>query len=260
MCLDLYWILSWLVNYWPSGGQKHSEGGVSRAPSQRKFVWSFFFKHALRHQFETWYLHLVGRTTHQVRVSSQSGHPDLLNSQEWVKAIFLHLWPQKLYRAFRFDSLWPISCSYLRHSQLTRHSLMLANGRIRQSLTALVSDFRNKKWRLILLRVALKHGSTIFRIKPPMANRNISYHMMLMACCVLIQYSFKENRCNFQYVSVYQRDRNRLRQLHILWYIFHGVILDRIIFSVESQVSNCVSVIHCFYSWFSFWCDEQFIP
>ena len=58
--------------------------------------------------------------------------------------IFLHLWPQKLYRAFRFGTLWPISCSYPRHSQLTRHSLMLANGRIRQSLTALVqltSDF-----------------------------------------------------------------------------------------------------------------------
>ena len=35
---------------------------------------------------------------------------------------------------------WPllISCSYSRYSQLTRHSLMLANGRIRQSLTALV--------------------------------------------------------------------------------------------------------------------------
>ena len=52
---------------------------------------------------------------------------------------FLHLWHQKLYRAFRFGTLWPISCSYPRHSQLTRHSLMLANGRIRQSLTALVS-------------------------------------------------------------------------------------------------------------------------
>ena len=53
--------------------------------------------------------------------------------------IFLHLWPQKLYGAFRFGTLWPISCSYPRHSQLTRHSLMLANGRIRQSLTALVN-------------------------------------------------------------------------------------------------------------------------
>ena len=51
---------------------------------------------------------------------------------------FLHLWHEKLYRAFRFGTLWPISCSYPRHSQLTRHSLMLANGRIRQSLTALV--------------------------------------------------------------------------------------------------------------------------
>ena len=52
---------------------------------------------------------------------------------------FLHLWHQKLYRAFRFGTLCPISCSYPRHSQLTRHSLMLANGRMRQSLTALVS-------------------------------------------------------------------------------------------------------------------------
>ena len=51
---------------------------------------------------------------------------------------FLHLWHQRLYRAFRFGTLWPILCSYPRHSQLTRHSLMLANGRIRQSLTALV--------------------------------------------------------------------------------------------------------------------------
>ena len=55
---------------------------------------------------------------------------------------FLHLWHQKLYRAFRFGTLWPISCSYPRHSQLTRHSLMLANGRIRQSLTALVISSR----------------------------------------------------------------------------------------------------------------------
>ena len=74
----------------------------------------------------------------KLRFSSQSGHPDLLYSQEWVNVIFLHLWLQKLYRAFRFGTLWPISCSYPRHSQLTRHSLMLANGRIRQSLTALV--------------------------------------------------------------------------------------------------------------------------
>ena len=66
---------------------------------------------------------------------SQSGHLDLLYSQEWVKVIFLHLWPQKIYtgRAFRFGTLWPISGSYPRHSQLTEHSLMLANGCIRQS-------------------------------------------------------------------------------------------------------------------------------
>ena len=82
----------------------------------------------------------------KLRVSSQSGYPDLLYSQEWVKVIFLHLWPQKLYRAFRFGSLWPISCSYPRHSQLTRHSLKLANGRIRQSLTALVDRWVMVVW------------------------------------------------------------------------------------------------------------------
>ena len=33
-CLDPYWLLSCLGIFWPSGGQKHSKGGVSRAPSQ----------------------------------------------------------------------------------------------------------------------------------------------------------------------------------------------------------------------------------
>ena len=74
-------------HFWPSGGQKHSEGVVSRAPSQRKVFWTFY-QHALRYQFETWYIHLVGSATHQVRVSSQSGHHDLLYSQEWVNVIF----------------------------------------------------------------------------------------------------------------------------------------------------------------------------
>ena len=41
-------------------------------------------------------------------------------------------------RFTRMGSPWPTSCSSPRHSYLTRHSLMLANGRIRQSLTALV--------------------------------------------------------------------------------------------------------------------------
>ena len=139
-CLDLYWFSSWLGDFWSSGGQKHLKGGVTRAPSQRK-VFQTFFVHVVRYQFETWYIHLVGSATHQVWVSSQSSHPDLLYSQEWVNVIFLHLWPQKSYGVFRFGTLWPISCSYPRHSQLTRHSLMLANGRIRQSLTALVFSF-----------------------------------------------------------------------------------------------------------------------
>ena len=68
---------------------------------------------------------------------------------------FLHLWHQKLYRAFRFGTLWPISCSYPRHSQLTRHSLMLANGHIRQSLTALVVFYYGFCWLLIQLNIDL---------------------------------------------------------------------------------------------------------
>ena len=119
---------SFYMPVWKTKNGRIVRGDVrpSVCPSVR--VFRTFFQHALRYQFE--------------RVSSQSGHPDLLNSQEWVKVIFLHLWPQKLYRAFRFGTLWPISYSYPRHSQLTRHSLMLANGRIRQSLTALVNSLR----------------------------------------------------------------------------------------------------------------------
>ena len=63
---------------------------------------------------------------------------DLRRHRAHCEVSVMHLWPQKLYRAFRFGTPWLISCSYPRHSQLTRHSLMLANGRIRQSLTALV--------------------------------------------------------------------------------------------------------------------------
>ena len=40
-CLDPYWFLSCLGNFWPSGGQKHSKGGVSRAPSQWHMKFEF---------------------------------------------------------------------------------------------------------------------------------------------------------------------------------------------------------------------------
>ena len=118
----------WAI-FGPLADKKHSEGGVSRAPSQRKVFWTFF-QHALRYQFETWYIHLVGSATHQVKIFITVGSPWPTLQPRMVNVIFLHLWPQKLYRAFRFGTLWPISCSYPRHSQLTRHSLMLANGRI----------------------------------------------------------------------------------------------------------------------------------
>ena len=128
--------LGWAI-FDPLADENTWKGELIELPASEKLS-GVFFQHALRYQFETWYIHLVGSATHEVRVSSQSGHPGLLYSQEWVNVIFLHLWPQKSYGVFRFGTLWPISCSYPRHSQLTRHSLMLANGRIRQSLTALV--------------------------------------------------------------------------------------------------------------------------
>ena len=57
--------------FWPSEGQKHSKGGVNRAPSQRK-VFQTFFLHVLRYELKTWYIHPAGGTTHEVWVSSQS--------------------------------------------------------------------------------------------------------------------------------------------------------------------------------------------
>ena len=49
-------------------------------PSVR--VFRTFFQHALRYQFETWYMHSVGGTTCRVWVSSQLGHFDLVYSQK----------------------------------------------------------------------------------------------------------------------------------------------------------------------------------
>ena len=45
-------------------------------------VFRAFFLHVLRYHFETWYIHLVGSVTCQVRVSFQSGHFDLLYSKK----------------------------------------------------------------------------------------------------------------------------------------------------------------------------------
>ena len=49
-------------------------------PSVR--VFRTFLQHALRYQFETWYIHLVGGTTCRVWVASQLGHFDLVYSQK----------------------------------------------------------------------------------------------------------------------------------------------------------------------------------
>ena len=49
-------------------------------PSVRVF-WTFL-QHALRYQFETWYIHSVGGMTCRVWVASQMGHFDLVYSQK----------------------------------------------------------------------------------------------------------------------------------------------------------------------------------
>ena len=62
----------------------------SVCPSVRPSVRVFrtFLQHALRYQFETWYIHSVGGTTCRVWVASQLGHFDLVSSQKEVKPIF----------------------------------------------------------------------------------------------------------------------------------------------------------------------------
>ena len=54
--------------------------GPSVRPSVR--VFRTFLQHALRYQFETWYMHSVGGTTCRVWVASQLGQFDLVYSQK----------------------------------------------------------------------------------------------------------------------------------------------------------------------------------
>ena len=62
-CLHPYWFSSWLGNFWPSG-TKNPNRELVELPASEKFSRLFL------------YIHLVGSTTHRVRVSSQSGHSE----------------------------------------------------------------------------------------------------------------------------------------------------------------------------------------
>ena len=97
-CLDPYWLLSCLGNFWPSGGQKHSKGGVSRAPSQRHMRFEF----------------------HQNQVSASEEFSGLFSKccaiSTWKLVYTLSRLHNILRSCFtRMGSLWP-SCSSPRHS------------------------------------------------------------------------------------------------------------------------------------------------
>ena len=93
-CLDPCWFLSSLGNFWPSGGQKHSKGGVSRAPSQRHMRFEF----------------------HQNQVSASEEFSGLFSKcfaiSTWKLVYTLSSLHNILRSCFtRMGSLWPSSCS-----------------------------------------------------------------------------------------------------------------------------------------------------
>ena len=69
----------WVI-FGPLVDKNTLKGALVELPASEKF--SGLFVHVLRYQFETWYIHLVGGVTCQVRVSFQSGHFDLFYSQK----------------------------------------------------------------------------------------------------------------------------------------------------------------------------------
>ena len=91
----------WAI-FWPSGGQKHLKGGVTRAPSQRKvfqtflyLLWDISFKLGI---YIKWVVSHVKFEFHS--------DPDTLTNftAKNRSVIYLHSWLQKLYRGFRFGT------------------------------------------------------------------------------------------------------------------------------------------------------------
>ena len=69
----------WAI-FGPLADKNTWNGVLLELPASEKF--SGLIVHVVRYQFETWHIHLVGAVTRQVRFSFQSGHFDLLYSQE----------------------------------------------------------------------------------------------------------------------------------------------------------------------------------
>ena len=82
---------------------------MSARPSVRPSVRVFriFLQHALRSQFETWYIHSVGGTTCRIWVASKLGHFDLVYSQKMVKPIFCNHGLINQYNSSNLVHRWP---------------------------------------------------------------------------------------------------------------------------------------------------------
>ena len=89
-CLDPYWLLSCLGNFWPSGGQNTWKGELVELPASDTWGLSFisirslplksfldFFLNVVPYQLESWFIHWVGCTTYWVHVSLEWDPCDL---------------------------------------------------------------------------------------------------------------------------------------------------------------------------------------
>ena len=89
-CTDL----SWLGNFWPLGGHKHSERG-SQQSSPPLEIFQIFFSTCFWYELEIWYTHLVGDTTHQVSISIWKLVYTLSRLQNILSSLFTRMGPMR---------------------------------------------------------------------------------------------------------------------------------------------------------------------
>ena len=120
-CLELYWFSSWLGNFWPLGGHKHSERGSQQSSPPPESFLSFFST-----CFKIWTWNLVYTSGRWLDTSSLSfitiRSLPLKSSQDFFSKCFeVSIWKlvytlSRLHNIFsscftRMGYLWPSSCS-----------------------------------------------------------------------------------------------------------------------------------------------------